>query len=162
MPLFNSIICGDALEVLKGWPDEFVDLVITSPPYYALRNYGIDGQLGLEKTFEEYQEKLLAVIAEIKRVLKPTGQFWLNLGDIYGTGSGAGSRKGTKQATNKGSNYYEKEGKNPPGEQKCLMMMPERIALKMLDEQNGSEMMRLRNDLSQENRTYVLRELVKY
>src|SRR3990167_3635964 len=133
MPLFNSIICGDSLVELKKMPDEFVDLVITSPPYYALRNYQVDGQLGLEKTFEEYQEKLLAVIAEIKRVIKPTGQFWLNLGDIYGTGSGAGSRKRTKQATNTGSNYYEDKGKNPPGEQKCLMMMPERIALKMLD-----------------------------
>src|SRR3990167_10094626 len=135
MPLFNSIICGDALSELKKMPDEFVDLVITSPPYYALRNYQVDGQLGLEKTFAVYQEKLLAIIAEIKRVLKLTGQFWINLGDIYGTGSGAGSRKGTKQATNTGSNYYENEGKNPPGEQKCLMMMPERIALKMIDEQ---------------------------
>src|SRR3990167_4560452 len=135
MPLFNSIICGDALSELKKMPDEFVDLVITSPPYYALRNYQVDGQLGLEKTFAVYQEKLLAIIAEIKRVLKLTGQFWINLGDIYGTGSGAGSRKGTKQATNTGSNYYENEGKNPPGEAKCLMMMPERIALKMIDEQ---------------------------
>src|SRR3990167_8060376 len=135
MPLFNSIICGDALSELKKMPDEFVDLVITSPPYYALRNYQVDGQLGLEKTFAVYQEKLLAIIAEIKRVLKLTGQFWINLGDIYGTGSGAGSRKGTKQATNTGSNYYENEGKNPPGEAKCLMMMPERNALKMIDEQ---------------------------
>src|SRR3990167_6964748 len=135
MPLLNSIICGDALEVLKGWPDEFVDLVITSPPYYALRNYGIDGQLGLEKTFEEYQEKLLAVIAEIKRVLKPTGQFWLNLGDIYGTEHKAGDLGKFDKNPDRFALLDNSEKGCAPGISKCLMMMPERIALKMIDEQ---------------------------
>ena len=84
--LINKIICGDSLSVLKTFPNESVDLVITSPPYYALRNYGVDGQLGLEKTFEEYLEKILAITAEIKRVLKKTGQFWLNMGSSYSNG----------------------------------------------------------------------------
>src|SRR3990167_2284284 len=158
MPPLNSIICGDALEELKKMPDDCIDMCITSPPYYSLRNYLVDGQLGLEKAFGEYQEKLLAIIAEIKRVLKPTGQFWLNMGDIYGTGSGTGSRVGTKQATNKGSNYYDDEGKPPPGEQKCLLMMPERIALKMIDNE-GDDIYELRNDLTEEERKKVLTEL---
>lgn len=131
----NKIIHGDTFAVLKTLPDECVDLIITSPPYYGLRNYGVEGQLGLEKTLAEYLEKMLLITAELKRVLKNTGQFWLNMGDCYGTGSGAGSRKGSKQATNKGSNYYEDTGRKPPGEQKCLLMQPERLALGMIDQQ---------------------------
>jgi len=60
-------------------------MVITSPPYYALRNYGVDGQIGVESTFEEFMEKILAITAEVKRILKKSGSFWLNLGDIYGS-----------------------------------------------------------------------------
>ncbi|MFA5143758.1 MAG: DNA methyltransferase [Candidatus Omnitrophota bacterium] len=133
----NQIICGSILTELKKMPDGCIDMIITSPPYYGLRKYGdYKQQIGLEKTFDDFMEKILAITGEIKRVLKPTGQFWLNFGDCYGTGSGAGSRKGSKQATNKGSNYYEDKGKNPPGEQKCLMMMPERVAIRMVDEQS--------------------------
>jgi DNA modification methylase len=71
----NKIIQGDSLTELKKFPDESIDMVITSPPYYALRNYGVDGQIGLEPTFEEYLEKILAITAEIKRVLKKSGSF---------------------------------------------------------------------------------------
>ena len=69
----NKKYQGDVLTVLKTWPDEFIDLIITSPHYFALRNYGVEGQLGLEKTFEEYQVKLLEIIKEIKSELK--GQY---------------------------------------------------------------------------------------
>ena len=79
----NKIFQGDALTVLKTLQDESVDCVITSPPYYGLRNYGIEGQIGLEDTFEEYLEKILKIVAEIKRILKKTGTFWLNMGDCY-------------------------------------------------------------------------------
>lgn len=79
----NKIICGDALKELKQIPNETIDMVITSPPYYGLRNYGIAGQIGLEKTFQEYLENILAITAEIKRVLKKSGSLWLNLGDSY-------------------------------------------------------------------------------
>jgi len=131
----NTIIQGDCLEVLKGMPDDFVDMVISSPPYYGLRNYGIDGQLGLEDTFEEFLDKMMAIMAEIKRVVKPTGTIWINFGDCYGTGSGKGSRENTKQATNKGSNYYDDIGKNKViGYEKCLLMMPERFAIRCIDE----------------------------
>ena len=108
----NQIIQGDTLEVLKTFSDECVDCVITSPPYYSLRDYGVEGQLGLEKTLDEYLSKMLAITAELKRVLKKTGTLWWNHGDSYGTGSGAGSRMGTKQGTNRAfsdENLYYKE-----------------------------------------------------
>src|SRR3989304_2015763 len=65
----NEIICGDSLEVLKTLADESVDCVITSPPYWGLRDYGVDGQLGLEPHFNEYIDKLIAIFDEVKRVL---------------------------------------------------------------------------------------------
>ena len=79
----NKIYQGDSLEVLKTFPDEIVDCVVTSPPYWGLRDYGIDNQLGLESTPEEYVEKMVEVFRQIKRVLKHDGTVWLNLGDSY-------------------------------------------------------------------------------
>ena len=140
--ILNTVICGDILEELAKFPDECVDMVITSPPYFGLRRYLDDNHLnkkheiGLEKSFDEFLKKILGITAEIKRILKPSGSFWLNFGDIYGTGSHAGSRQGTKQGTNRGSNYYEDVGKPKiAGYEKSLLMMPERIAIKMCDEQ---------------------------
>ena len=86
----NKIYCGDALTVLKTFPDECVDTCVTSPPYWGLRDYGVEGQIGLEKTPEEYVEKLVIVFREVRRVLKKTGTLWLNLGDTY-FGSGCGT-----------------------------------------------------------------------
>lgn len=79
----NKIICGDALEVLKQMPDEFVDCIVTSPPYWGLRDYGVEGQIGLEETPEEYVDRLVKVFREARRVLKKEGTLWLNLGDTY-------------------------------------------------------------------------------
>jgi DNA modification methylase len=79
----NTIICGDCLEVMKDWPDGVIDCCVTSPPYWGLRDYGVEGQFGLEKTPEEYVDKMVKVFAEVKRVLKPEGTLWLNLGDSY-------------------------------------------------------------------------------
>lgn len=67
----DKIICGDSLNVLKTIPDESIDCVITSPLYWALRDYGMKVQIGLEERIEEYLEKLIAVFDEVKRVLKP-------------------------------------------------------------------------------------------
>lgn len=74
------IIQGDALTKLKELPDESVDCVMTSPPYWALRDYGVEGQLGLEPTFQEYINNLCDIFNEVKRVLKPTGTCWVNSG----------------------------------------------------------------------------------
>ena len=79
----NKIICGDCMDVLNIIPDGIVQTCITSPPYWGLRDYGVDGQLGLEKTPEEYVTKMVAVFREVRRVLKDDGTLWLNLGDSY-------------------------------------------------------------------------------
>lgn len=79
----NTIYNADCLAFLKQMPDNFIDCCVTSPPYYGLRDYGVNGQIGLEETPEQYVQKLVAVFAEVKRVLKPEGTLWLNLGDSY-------------------------------------------------------------------------------
>lgn len=85
------IIIGDAIEELVKLPAESVHCVVTSPPYWGLRDYGVSGQLGMERTVEEYVEKLVAVFREVKRVLRGDGTVWLNLGDTYaGGGNGGG------------------------------------------------------------------------
>ncbi len=87
----NIILQGDSLTQLKTLPDESIDCVMTSPPYWALRDYGVENQLGLESTFEEYINKLCDIFDEVKRVLKKSGTCWVNLGDTYyGSGKGAG------------------------------------------------------------------------
>jgi DNA modification methylase len=82
----NSIspcfVCGDSLKVLKKLPANSIDCVVTSPPYYMKRQY-LGGGIGLEPTYQEYIKDLLAIVQEVYRVLKPTGSFWLNLGDSY-------------------------------------------------------------------------------
>lgn len=85
----NRIICGDALSILKTLPADSINCIVTSPPYYALRDYGVNGQIGLEQSPEAYVDKLVEVFTECKRVLRLDGTFWLNIGDSY-----AGSNKG--------------------------------------------------------------------
>tara|TARA_R100000329_G_scaffold31661_1_gene29300 strand:+ start:3244 stop:4071 length:828 start_codon:yes stop_codon:yes gene_type:complete len=79
----NTILHGDVLQRLKDIPDDYVQMVCTSPPYWALRDYQADGQFGLEETPELYVEKLVEIGQEIKRVLRKDGTFWLNIGDTY-------------------------------------------------------------------------------
>ncbi len=85
------IYLGDVLDVLKSLNPGIVQTCITSPPYWGLRDYGEDGQLGLEKTPEEYIEKMVAVFREVRRVLRDDGTLWLNMGDSYST-SPAGNK----------------------------------------------------------------------
>ena len=77
-----KVFCGDALEILRGFPPSSIDCCITSPPYWGQREYS-NGGIGLEATPEEYINRLCAVISEIRRVLTPVGSFWLNIGDAY-------------------------------------------------------------------------------
>ena len=83
-----QMLHGDALTMLRTLPDESVQSCVTSPPYWGLRDYGIHGQIGLERTPDEYVAKLVAVFREVRRVLHPTGVLWCNLGDCYATGAG--------------------------------------------------------------------------
>lgn len=79
----EQIVQGDCLEMLKTIPDSSVDMCVTSPPYYGLRDYGVDGQIGLEETPKQYIDKLVKVFSEVRRVLKEDGTLWLNIGDSY-------------------------------------------------------------------------------
>jgi len=81
------IINGDALETLKKMPSESVDCCVTSPPYFGLRDYGVNGQIGLEKTPEEYIKKCTEVFMEVYRILYKNGTLWLNIGDSYASGT---------------------------------------------------------------------------
>lgn len=107
----NKIYLGDCLSVLKTFPDESVNCCITSPPYYGLRDYGVEGQIGNEDTSEKYIQKLVNVFEEVRRVLKDDGTLWLNLGDSWaGSNQGAGTKNPTpKQASNHGTNYMTME-----------------------------------------------------
>lgn len=90
---------GDVLDRLREMPDESVHCCITSPPYYGLRDYGVDGQIGLEETPEEFVGKLVEVFAEVRRVLRADGTLWLNLGDSYAGSWGAQSRGASDNGT---------------------------------------------------------------
>lgn len=83
----------DCLKGLRMMQSNFVDCCVTSPPYYGLRDYGIDGQIGLELSPEVYIAKLTEIFAEVLRVLKPTGTLWLNIGDTYNGYKGNANQK---------------------------------------------------------------------
>lgn len=106
----NVVLVGDALGRLRQLPTGSVDVVVTSPPYFLLRNYQVAGQLGLEFSVQEWVAKLAAVFDEVARALKPEGSLWLNLGDSY-------ARKFEHGA--------------PP---KSLVLAPERLLLKLLED----------------------------
>jgi len=106
--LRNTIIVGDAARELAHLPAHSVDMVLTSPPYFRLRDYAVDGQLGLEPDVDEWVHDLAAVAREARRVLTPTGSFWLNVADTYSTDVRQGAAR------------------------KSLLLGPERLALTML------------------------------
>ncbi len=83
-----AILCGDARSVLTSMPDEWVDCAITSPPYFWLRDYGVDGQMGLERSVDEYVSNLCAALDQVRRVLRKNGLLFLNVGDTYYSGKG--------------------------------------------------------------------------
>ena len=105
----NKIFQGDVIDRLGELPEESVQCVVTSPPYWGLRDYGNDGQLGLEETPENYVEKLVKVFREVKRVLKNDGRVWLNLGDSYASSIKGDNR--TREEKQKKSNLNK--NKNP-------------------------------------------------
>lgn len=137
----EKILVGDSLDMLKTLPDESVDCIITSPPYYGLRDYGREGQIGLEDTLAAYLDRMLGITAECKRVLKSTGTLWWNQGDSYagrasGT-SGAGSTlnggKRHQNALAKAATTLHRRGGEVPD--KSLTLQAHRLAIRMCDEQ---------------------------
>lgn len=125
------ILQGDVLSRLGDLPDESVDCVVTSPPYYGLRDYGMEGQIGLEPTLPQFINKLVAVFSEIKRVLSDDGILWLNIGDGYTTGNRgwrAPDRKNPARAMSVRPDTPE--GLKP----KDLLGIPWRLALALQDD----------------------------
>ncbi len=100
----NKIIVSDAIEGLKNFPEQCINCCVTSPPYYGLRDYGHDGQIGLEETPEAYVQKLVELFREVHRVLKNNGTLWLNLGDSYAGSWGAMSHDAKGKAKYMGFN----------------------------------------------------------
>ena len=122
----SIIYCGNSLDILRRIPDESFQTVITSPPYWGVRDYGIEGQIGLEKTLDQYLNKILLVFNEVKRVLKRDGTLWLNVGDIYTSGN-----RRYRAHDKRYSARFMKEGRpdNPAGlKNKDLIGLPWRIA----------------------------------
>lgn len=141
----NNILQGDGLTVLKTLPSESVDCVITSPPYFALRSYLPKGhpdkklEIGSEKTLKEYLDKMLEITAELKRILKKSGSFWLNVGDSYGgSNQGYGQEEESSGFQNVNDGFYgASQGKSVLSDisPKCMLGVPWRMALRMIDEQ---------------------------
>lgn len=104
----NKIYLGSSLDILRELPDNSIDCCVTSPPYYALRDYGVDGQIGLEETPEAYIAKLSDVFMEVYRVLKPEGTLWLNIGDSY-NGNKKGNTETIKHKAVAESNNFHKK-----------------------------------------------------
>ncbi|MBO6263773.1 MAG: site-specific DNA-methyltransferase [Clostridia bacterium] len=106
--LVDKIICADAIEGLKTLDSASVNMCVTSPPYYGLRDYGVDGQIGIEQCPEEYIARLTDVFTEVKRVLKNDGTLWLNISDSY-AGSGKGPMSAKLAGNGKNSKLYQKD-----------------------------------------------------
>jgi len=118
---------GDSRELIHTLDDSSIDCVMTSPPYWGLRDYGHDNQMGLENTPEEYLDNMVGLFSDIKDKLKPDGNCFVNLGDTYN-----GTKKGNKCLKNNMVNTegFTKQKSNIPD--KCLCMIPERFAWQMI------------------------------
>lgn len=128
------VLVGDALEQLRTLADGSVHCVVTSPPYYGLRNYGVAGQIGMEETPAEYVMRLVEVFREVKRVLRDDGTLWLNLGDSYvGTGD-KGTYRDPKYAQGRNGQAVARNRKVAGLPAKNLMGIPWRVAFALQED----------------------------
>lgn len=137
----HQIRVGDSLELLRQMPDRSVHTCVTSPPYYGLRDYDVDGQIGLEQTPAEFIARLVAVFAEVRRVLRDDGTCWVNIGDSYAGSWGAHGRddmglgiSALSQRQAMASQRKEKKVKQLGFKPKDLMGMPWRLAFALQDD----------------------------
>lgn len=130
-----TVLIGDALNKLRTLPDDSIDCCVTSPPYWGLRDYGVDGQLGIEPTLAEHIEAMVAVFMEVRRVLTPTGTCWINYGDCYATKPNGRSAADTKAAGNDDRTFRDKPFSTVQGrlKPKNLCMVPNRLAIALQD-----------------------------
>ena len=129
MQVAVTLLLGDCAEKLKEIPDASINLVVTSPPYWGLRDYIADSQVGTEDTLDNYIYKLKAIFSEVKRILVPDGTLWLNLGDAYNSGRNGGHPGGKKQWKPDQKKYQNRSGANVPElKPKDLIGIPWRVA----------------------------------
>jgi site-specific DNA-methyltransferase (cytosine-N4-specific) len=105
------VLRGDTRNIIRHLPDDSIQCVVTSPPYWGVRDYGIDGQIGAEPELEAYLETLVDIFREVRRVLKPEGTFWLNIGNTY-TSGGRKWRQEDEKNKGRGMSYRPE---TPPG-----------------------------------------------
>ena len=126
-----TFLTGDSRMMLETLDDKSVQCCVTSPPYYGLRDYGVDGQIGLEPTLEAYVAEMVALFRGVRRVLRDDGAVWLNLGDSY---ANIGHAKGNKGSGKGRAGHRETEGGYEKGQEsgfknKDLLMVPARVAI---------------------------------
>ena len=132
----NQVVCGDCREILKTFSSESIHFCMFSPGYWGLRDYGVEGQIGLEPVYTLYIQHLVEVGREIKRVLRKDGSWYLNLGDTY-AGSGCGKGNHRKEYSLSDPTLYadkpspQLKASIPP---KCKLLMPYRVALALIDD----------------------------
>ena len=127
---------GSALEVLKQLESSIVDCIVTSPPYFWLRDYGVEGQIGLEDTVDAYVSSLVRIMSQARRVLRPEGVAFLNLGDTYYSGKGKSHGRDTKSKKRRfGLRAVDKSGGLGIGlQRKSLIGIPWRVALALAED----------------------------
>jgi len=134
----NDIHQGDAAEMLAKMPANSVHMAMCSPPYWGLRDYGVDRQIGLEDSLDAYVGSLLAVADELKRVLRSDGSWWLNLGDSFAGSGGAGGQwtdesHGSARYDGDGGNSYNGPLNQSTFRRKSKMLVPHRVAIALQD-----------------------------
>lgn len=126
---------GDSLDILRRLPDQSVDCCVTSPPYFGLRDYGVEGQYGLEASPAEYVETMRALFAEVRRVLADDGTLWLNLGDSYNAYNNNRGPSRSLSAPVDGARNSCRPGLTDPSlPTKSLLMIPARTAIALQDD----------------------------
>lgn len=149
----NKIYEESCLDTCHRFDDGTIDCVITSPPYWQLRDYGYDGQWGLEPTYMEYLEHLWSLMDAIYPKLKDGGTVWINLGDTY-NGNKLGNTSNKGYSENSVIDTFKKE-RIQGIKDKCLLLIPHRFAI-------GCESPKwiLRDDLTEKEKEYVIKEMI--
>lgn len=131
-----SILIGDVRDMLKTLDADSVDCVVTSPPYWGLRDYGVDGQIGMEATLDEHIAVLVDVFREVRRVMKPSATLWLNYGDCYATKPNGRSAADTKSSGNDDRTFRDKPFSTVQGvlKPKDLCLVPFRLAIALQED----------------------------
>jgi DNA modification methylase len=141
MSQLHQILVGDCIDMMRTLPDESVHTCVTSPPYYGLRDYGVEGQIGLEETPSEFIARLVDVFREVRRVLRADGTIWVNMGDSYAGSWGAHGRDdmcvGVSTLSQRQAMASQRKSKattHAEYKPKDLMGMPWRLAFALQDD----------------------------